>query len=355
MPAPSNPEPQTPAALGYRMPAEWEPHEATWLSWPHNRDSWPDKFEPVPAIFARIVKQLAEHEIVNINVAGDDMRSDAEDILAQEGVLLSRVRFHLIPTNDAWARDHGPIFITRQAGARCELAAVKWGYNAWGGKYPPFDLDDQVARKVGSRLALPVFEAGIILEGGSIDVNGRGSLLTTESCLLNQNRNPGMSKDDIEKRLKSYLGVSHVIWLGEGIEGDDTDGHIDDLARFVDPATIVTVIEPDPADPNHEPLRDNLARLQALRDQDGAPFRVVTLPMPRRMEHQGQRLPASYANFYLANNIALVPTFGDPADAGALNTLAGLLPGRRVVGIDCTDLVWGLGAIHCVTQQQPAI
>ena len=337
------------------MPAEWEPHAATWLSWPHNRDSWPGKFEPVPAIFARITARLCEHEIVNINLADESMRSDAEAVLAREGVPMSRVRFHLIATNDAWARDHGPIFVTRETGLRPELAAVKWGYNAWGGKYPPFDLDNQVARKVARELAVPVFEAGMVLEGGSIDVNGRGTLLTTESCLLNPNRNPGLARAEIEQRLRDYLGVTHVLWLGDGIEGDDTDGHIDDLARFVDRSTIVTVIEPDPADPNHEPLRENLARLRAMRDQDGAPFRIVTLPMPRRMDYQGQRLPASYANFYLANNVALVPTFDDSADAAALETLAGVLPGRRVIGIDCTDLVWGLGAIHCVTQQQPAV
>jgi agmatine deiminase len=355
MPATLNSDCQTPTALGYRMPAEWEPHEATWISWPHNRESWPGKFEPVPVVFAEIVKQISQTELVHINVGDENLEERARRCLSDYGVDQRRVRLHPIPTNDAWCRDHGPIFVRRRTGSGSELAAVKWGYNAWGGKYPPFDLDDQVARKIGCELGVRVFEGGMVLEGGSIDVNGRGTLLTTESCLLNPNRNPELSKPEIEQRLKGFLGVCNILWLGDGIEGDDTDGHIDDLARFVGPSTIVTVVEPDPSDPNHEPLAENLARLREMRDQDGRSFEIATLPMPRRMDYQGQRLPASYANFYIANQLVLAPIFDDPNDSIALETLQRLITDRRVVGIRCTDLVWGLGAIHCVTQQQPAV
>ncbi len=345
----------TPAELGYRMPAEWAPHRGTWLSWPHKEASWPGKFAPVPDLFAGMIGQLVPHEEVHINVAGPDMESDARDVLARAAVPATRVFFHHIPTNDAWCRDHGPTFIERgRAGAR-EQAIVDWGFNAWGGKYPPFDLDDVVPARIGAELGLPVFTPGIVMEGGSLDVNGVGTLLTTESCLLNPNRNPVLSRADIERHLRDYLGVRHVLWLGDGIEGDDTDGHVDDLSRFTDPHTIVTVIEDDPSDANYEPLQDNFARLRTMRDQDGAPFRLVALQMPRRLEHDGQRLPASYANFYIANGVVLLPTYDPDTDEIARSALQELFPSRRVVGIDCTDLVWGLGAFHCVTQQWPAV
>ena len=336
------------------MPAEWAPHRGTWLSWPHKEASWPGKFAPVPEVFARMIGELVPHEEVHINVAGPDMEAEVRAVLARAGVPPARVTCHNIPTNDAWCRDHGPIFLQRERGGTVEQAIVDWGFNAWGGKYPPFDLDDVVPTRIGAELGLPVFAPGIVMEGGSLDVNGVGTLLTTESCLLNPNRNPHLDRAAIEQYLRDYLGVRHILWLGDGIEGDDTDGHVDDLSRFADPHTIVTVVEDDPGDPNHEPLRENLARLRSMRDQDGAPFRVITLPMPRPLQHEGQRLPASYANFYIANGVVLLPTYDPDRDEIARATLQELFPTRRVVGIDCTDLVWGLGAFHCVSQQWPA-
>jgi agmatine deiminase len=348
-------EPSTPARLGYRMPPEWAPHRGTWLSWPHKEASWPGKFEPVPLIFAEMVRELVGGEEVHINVAGSDAEAGVRDLLGSRRVPAGRVRFHHVPTNDAWCRDHGPIFLQRTLEGRREEAIVDWGFNAWGGKYPPFDLDDVVPTRIGAELGLPVFHPGIVMEGGSLDVNGRGTLLTTESCLLNPNRNPHLTQDAIETYLREYLGVRQILWLGDGIVGDDTDGHVDDITRFTSDDTIVTVVEDDPADPNHEPLRENLARLRDMRGVDGEPFRIVTLPMPRPLEHDGQRLPASYANFYIANDVVLLPTYDAAHDETARATLQELFPTRRVVGIDCTDLVWGLGAFHCVTQQWPAL
>ena len=336
------------------MPAEWEPHRGTWLSWPHKEASWPGKFSPVPRRFAAMVRLLADHEEVHINVAGPAMEAGVRSLLADEGADTGNVCFHHNPTNDAWCRDHGPIFIQRDHAGRREQAVVDWGYNAWGGKYPPYDLDDVVPTRIAAELALPVFKPGIVMEGGSIDVNGRGALLTTEACLLNPNRNPQLDRAGIERHLRDFLGVSTILWLGDGIAGDDTDGHVDDLTRFVDPTTVVTVVEDDPTDENYEPLQENLERLMSMADQDGHPLRVVTLPMPRPLYHEGQRLPASYANFYIANGLVLLPTYDPPRDEEALATVRELFPGREVVGIDCTDLVWGLGAFHCVTQQWPA-
>jgi agmatine deiminase len=343
----------TPAALGYRMPAEWEPHRGTWLSWPHKEASWPGKFGPVPAIFARMVRHLADHEEVHINVAGPEMEQDVRRLMADTGADSGNVFFHYHPTNDAWCRDHGPIFLQRDAGPGDEVI-VDWNFNAWGGKYPPFDLDDVIPTRIGVELGIPVVHPGIVMEGGSIEVNGRGTLLTTEACLLNRNRNPQLEQPAIEEYLRSYFGVSHILWLGDGIVGDDTDGHVDDLTRFVDPTTVVTVVEDDPADPNYEPLQANLERLNRMTDQDGRPLRVLTLPMPRPLYHDGQRLPASYANFYIANGIVLLPAYDPERDEQARSTLQSLFPTREVIGIDCTDLVWGFGAFHCVTQQWPA-
>jgi agmatine deiminase len=336
------------------MPAEWEPHRGTWLSWPHKEASWPGRFAPVPGVFATMVRALADREEVHVNVAGPSMEASVRGLLADAGADAGNVFFHHNPTNDAWCRDHGPIFVQRTQGGRREQAIVDWGYNAWGGKYPPYDLDDVVPTRIGAELGLPVFEPGIVMEGGSIDVNGRGTLLTTEACLLNPNRNPELDGAGIERYLRDYLGVTKILWLGDGIEGDDTDGHVDDLTRFVDEGTVVTVVEKDPADRNYEPLQENLERLRGMTDQDGRPLRVIPLPMPRPLYHEGQRLPASYANFYIANGIVLVPTYDPPRDEEALATLRDVFPGRDVVGIDCTDLVWGLGAFHCVTQQWPA-
>jgi len=341
-------------SLGYRMPAEWEPHRATWLSWPHKEASWPGKFAPIPGIFAEIVAALVPHEEVHINAGDAALEAGARGTLAAAGVPLTRVFWHRHPTNDAWCRDHGPIFVQRTAAGGAEQLLLDWGYNAWGGKYPPFDLDDVIPSRIAAELGLPVVSPGMILEGGSIDVNGAGTLLTTEQCLLNPNRNPALSRTAIERMLRDYLGVRRILWLGEGIEGDDTDGHVDDLARFVARDTIVTVVEADPADRNFAPLRDNLARLRAMTDQDGEPFRVVELPMPPAVYYEGQRLPVSYANFYIANGVVLLPGFAAPQDEVARATLQSLFPDRRVQLINCTDLVWGLGAIHCVTQQWPA-
>jgi agmatine deiminase len=309
----------------------------------------------VPGIFAQIVRHLAPNEEVHVNVADDAMEAEVRAGLRRRGVSLANVFFHHNPTNDAWCRDHGPIFVQRTAGGDAGQAVIDWEYNAWGGKYPPFDLDDAVPERIAREYDLPLFQPGIVMEGGSLDVNGRGTLLTTEACLLNPNRNPGLSRADIERHLRDYLGVRHILWLGDGIAGDDTDGHVDDLTRFVAPATVVTVVEDDPADENYEPLQANLRRLREMTDQDGAPLRIVTLPMPRPVVRDGQRLPASYANFYVANGVVLLPTYDPERDAIAQSTLQSLFPDRRVVGIDCTDLVWGLGAFHCVTQQWPAL
>ena len=338
-------------ARGYRMPAEWEPHEATWLSWPHKTESWPGAFEPVPGIFVEIARLLAQSELVRINVANEDRAAEVRALLLRGGVDLAAVRFHLIPTDDSWVRDHGPIYVVRGG----ERAIINWGYNAWGGKYPPYNLDDQVPARIAAESGEQVFTPGIVMEGGSLDVNGRGTLLTTEACLLNPNRNPQLSRGEIEGYLRDYLGVSRVLWLGDGIVGDDTDGHVDDLTRFVTADTVVTALEEDPADENDRPLRENHERLRTMTDQDGRGLRVVTLPMPGPVYFDGQRLPASYANFYIANRAVLVPTYRHANDARALDILQDLFPDRSVVGIDCTHLVWGLGAIHCVTQQQPAV
>ena len=336
------------------MPAEWEPHRGTWLSWPHKQASWPGKFSPVPSIFARMVRHLADHEEVHINVAGPAMEEEVRRLLADNGGDTGNVFFHYHPTNDAWCRDHGPIFIQRQVVNSIEEAVVDWGFNAWGGKYPPYDLDDVIPTRIADELGIPVFRPGIVMEGGSIDVNGLGTLLTTEACLLTPNRNPQLGRAEIEDCLRAYLGVSHILWLGEGIAGDDTDGHVDDLTRFVDPTTVVTVIEDDPADENYEPLQANLERLRYMTDQNGQPLRVVTLPMPRPLWHEGQRLPASYANFYIANGLVLLPTYDPTRDNEARATLQQLFPDREIIGIDCTDLIWWLGAFHCVTQQWPS-
>lgn len=346
--------PQTPAALGYRMPAEWEPHEATWLSWPHKQESWPGAFEEVPGVFVEITRFLAESERVRINVAGEEMEAEVRELLEQAGVNTAAVSFHHNPTNDAWCRDHGPIYVVRDVNGRRERAVTDWKYNAWGDKYPPYDLDNTIPGRIAAEFAEPRFEAGIVMEGGSLDVNGRGTLMTTEACLLNPNRNPHLTKEQIEGSLRDFLGVRHFLWLGDGIVGDDTDGHIDDITRFVAADTVITVVEDDPADENHKPLAENLARLKTMKDQDGKAIQVVTLPMPSPIEFEGQRLPASYANFYIANRRLLVPTYRCKNDAVALETLQRLFPDRLVLGIDCTKLVWGLGAIHCVTQQQPA-
>lgn len=347
--------PSSPAAAGWRMPAEWEPHHGTWLTWPR-RDgiSFPGRYDHVLPVYALLIGHLSAVEEVNINVWDAEMEEEVRAFLTQSGCPLEQVRFHKFPAYEPWCRDHGPIFLVRKIGDRHQRAVVDWNYNAWGNKYPPCDLDDAVPRHVASLRGLPLFSPGIVMEGGAIDVNGSGTLLTTESCLLNPNRNPELTREQIEQYLRDYLGVTHVLWLGEGIVGDDTDGHVDDLSRFTDPRTVVTMVEEDPADENHEPLKENLRRLRGMRDQDGRPLRVVELPMPGRVEHEGQRLPASYANFYIANGLVLVPTYRHPNDGRAMEILQGLFPDRRVIGLDSTDLIWGLGSFHCISQQEPA-
>jgi agmatine deiminase len=335
------------------MPAEWAPHRGTWISWPHKEASWPDNFAPVPEIVAAMVRELAVGEEVHINVADEAMRGSARTELGRAKYPHGNVVFHQHPTNDAWCRDYGPVFVQRTAGDRTEQVVLNWGYNSWGGKYPPFDLDDAIPRRVAAEYGLELVTPGMILEGGSIDVNGLGTLLTTEQCLLHPNRNPGLSRVQIEERLRSHLGVTNILWLGEGIVGDDTDGHIDDITRFVDPTTIVSVVEDDPADPNHAPLEENLRRLAEMRDQEGQPFRILRLPMPRPVHFDGERLPASYANFYIGNEVVLMPGYDPERDPVAQATLQECFPTRRVVVIDCTALVWGLGAFHCLTQQWP--
>lgn len=333
------------------MPAEWVPHRGTWLSWPHRESSWPGKLHTVFPVYSRMVQHLAEGEEVHINVSGEAMELEATDHLRRAHANLDRVFFHYHPTDDAWCRDHGPIFVQRGR----EQMILDWDFNAWGGKYPPFDQDDVIPTRIGQEFGIPVASPGLILEGGSIEVNGRGTLLTTEACLLNPNRNPGRSRTGIEEALRHWLGVTNILWLGEGIVGDDTDGHVDDLTRFTDERTLVTVVEDDPKDENYEPLQENLRRLAEMTDQDGRPFRIVTLPMPRPVWHEEQRLPASYANFYIGNRVVLMPAFDPERDVVARATLQSLFPTRKVLAIDCTDLVWGLGAFHCLTQQWPAL
>ena len=344
----------TPADLGYRMPAEWEAHVGTWFTWPRSDGiSFPDKYETVPAVYAELIRQLVAVEEVNINVWNGTMEKWVREQLKQHQAPLHRVSFHHFPSYEPWCRDHGPIFLVRnQRGVRGR-AVVDWGYNAWGNKYPPYDLDDAIPQHVARLRKLPLFSPRMVLEGGSIDVNGEGSLLTTEACLLNPNRNPHLSRKEIEQYLREYLGVKNILWLGEGIVGDDTDGHIDDITRFVSPTKIVTVLEEDPADENYHILRDNLHRLRTFRDTLGQPFRIVILPMPGVVEYKGQRLPASYANFYIANRIVLVPTYRHANDQVALDILQREFPTRRVVGIDSTELIWGLGSFHCISQQEP--
>ena len=339
------------------MPAEWERHLATYLVWPHKRDTWPGKFEAIPPVFARMAAAIAEFEPLRLLVRDQGMADAAREMIitaAGPAARLDRIAFTAVATNDSWIRDHGPIFVNRAAPGRAPAqVALDFGFNSWGEKYGAFDLDDAVPRRLGERWGFEVIEPGMVLEGGSIDADGAGTLLTTESCLLNPNRNPALGRAEIERQLKYWLGVSTVLWLGEGIAGDDTDGHVDDLARFVAPATVVAVVEDDPRDENHRVLADNLRRLRAMRDAEGRALTVETLPMPPALYHEGTRVPASYANFYILNGGVIVPTFDCPQDAIAIATLGRLFPGRRLAGIPSRDLVWGLGAIHCLTQQHP--
>jgi agmatine deiminase len=342
---------KTPAALGFRMPAEWEPQVAVWLSWPHNLKTWPGHFRPIPAKFAEIVAHISRFEEVRIN-AGYPLHKRAWSLIAKAGADLTKVTLYDHPTNDAWCRDHGPIFVKNDLTG--EVAVTDWEHNAWGGKYPPYDLDNTIPPKIAAALGLRRFEKRMVMEGGSLDVNGDGLLLTSESCLLNTNRNPTMSRSEIEQALREYLGVNTIFWLGDGIVGDDTDGHIDDMTRFFARDGIVTVMEGNKRDKNHGILLENLERLKALRTPEGKKFDIVALPMPKPCFCEGQQLPASYANFLVINGAVLVPVFRQPKrDAEAAAVLAACFPGREIIPVDCLELVWGLGTLHCISQQQP--
>lgn len=342
----------TPDGAAYRMPAEWSQHQATWISWPHNTATWPGHLPGVERTMAEAVGALASGELVRINVRDAAHGYHVQKLLAGR-VPPESVIFHQFPTNDAWCRDHGAIFVTRSAPHGDRLLALDFEYNAWGGKYPPYDLDNAIPQRMADALGVPVRHIPIVLEGGSIDVNGAGALLTTEQCLLNENRNPTLDKAAIEAHLKAQFGVAQVIWLGDGIVGDDTDGHIDDVTRFVAEDQVVTVMEQDPADPNYVALQENRERLAAVRLLDGRPLRVVELPMPMPVWRGTERLPASYANFYVGNRVVLLPTFNCPADEEAAAILARCFPSRRIVSLDCRDVVVGLGTFHCLTQQVP--
>ena len=342
---------RTPASLGFRMPAEWHRHASTWLTWPKDPVTWPDRVALVQDIFVAFIEALTPHERVDLLVDDAEVEADVRERCRARGIDQAALVCHHLPTADSWIRDYGPNFLVHDDG---RVAFNDWGFNAWGNKYESLLRDADVPRRLPALAGVTRFEPGIVLEGGSIDVDGHGTVLTTEQCLLHENRNPSLTRDDLERYLREYLGVRHVLWLGEGIAGDDTDGHVDDITRFTDPRTIVTVVEDDPSDPNHAPLSDNLRRLELARDADGQPYRVVTLPMPGVVaDGEGGRLPASYANFYIANGVVLVPVYGHPNDVRALEVLAPLFPTRRLVPLQCEPLVWGMGSIHCVTQQQP--
>jgi agmatine deiminase len=351
----------TPAQRGFRLPAEWEPHHATWLGWPHNRSDWPGKFAGIPWVYAEIVRTLVAGEVVRILVNSAAHERQARGVLARAGADLGQVEFIRWPTNRGWTRDFGPLFV-RRAAPKPALAVARFRFNAWA-KYPDWQQDDRIPERVAARLKRPLFRAragrrDVVLEGGSIDVNGRGTLLTTEECLLDpavQVRNPGLSRAALEGILRDYLGVTTVLWLGRGIVGDDTHGHVDDVCRFVNARTVVLCRERDPRDANYRALNENRERLEGMRLEDGSKIERCDLPMPAPLHYAGQRLPASYANFYIANHAVLVPTFNDPQDRVALGILAELITDRPVVGIHAVDLVWGLGTLHCLTQQEPRL
>jgi agmatine deiminase len=344
----------TPKQLGYYFPAEFSPHEATWLSWPHKGESWPGKIDTVYKPYSAFIKELVKGEKVRINVNDGKMSAFATEKLMEAGVDLSKVEFFIHPTNDAWCRDHGPAFLINPAAGQKKMI-VDWGYNAWGNKYPPYDLDDLIPTLIARHYHLPVVYPGIVMEGGSVDFNGKGTLITSTCCLLNQNRNPQLNREQVEHFLYDFYGVDQVLWIHEGIIGDDTDGHIDDTVRFVNEDTVIVAVEENNQDENYPLLKKNLALVKTLRLTRNRQLNIVELPMPDELIYQDQRLPASYANFYIANQSVIVPTFRCKNDERALQILADCFPGRNVVGIDSTDLIWGLGSFHCLSQQEPAV
>lgn len=362
--------PRTPASLGYTFPAEWERHAGTWFSWPRPEGiSFPAKYHSIPENLARIFGEIAKRETVHVNVPNENVERIAREQLKQHGLTSKKIQFHHIRTNENWCRDHGPAFVVNRV--KKKLAIVDWGFNAWGGKYPPYGDDDEVPTEIAAEMKLSVFyprnpegvtsNAGsgsdrVVMEGGAIEVNGAGTLVTTTNCLLNKNRNAGLTKPLIEQYLRDYYGQQNILWLTGGIEGDDTDGHIDDLVRFISPTRLVIGVEEDPKDGNHRVLRSVRRQVGKLRDQAGRPFEIVEIPMPKPVTHNGERLPATYVNFSFVNGALLVPTFRDrKSEKKALAILQNHLPQHEVIGIDCTELIWGLGAIHCLSQQMPAV
>jgi len=345
-------QPNTPAHADFYFPAEWYPHRATWLSWPHKEASWPGKIQSIYKPYAQFIHEISLGEWVCINVLDNKMEEEAKKILSKESVDLNKIQFFHNPTNDAWCRDHGPAFLINKSNPH-KKALVSWLYNAWGNKYPPYNLDVQIPSKIGQILDIPVFRPEIIMEGGSVDFNGEGSLITTKSCLLNPNRNPNLGQAEIEQYLQSYYGVEQIIWLGDGIIGDDTDGHIDDLTRFVSSDHVITMVEWNKKDENYEALQENLDFLKSVKLINGKPLKITEIPMPGPVIYEDIRLPASYANFYISNHSVIVPIFGDPHDEIALQKLRPLFPDRNVIGINSVDIIWGLGSFHCLSQQEP--
>ena len=345
---------KTPKELGYYFPAEFAPHVATWLSWPHKEASWPGKIDTIYPSYAKFIKELAKGELVRINVIDEAMKAVAVAHLQKQGVDLTKVEFFFHPTNDAWCRDHGPAFLINPA-AEQKKVIVDWCYNAWGNKYPPYDLDDVIPTLIGKHFNIPVFNPGIIMEGGSVEFNGKGTLMTSTACLLNPNRNPHLNQKQIEAYLCNYYGMDQILWVDEGIIGDDTDGHIDDTVRFVNEDTVITVTEENKKDANYELLQHNLRQLKAMRLLNSKQLNIVELPMPDELIYEDQRLPCSYANFYIANKSVIVPTFRSDKDDNVLQIIQQCFPGREVVGIDSTDIIWGLGSFHCLSQQEPLV
>ena len=345
----------TPKQLGYYFPAEFAPHDATWLSWPHKEASWPGKIHTIYPFYSLFIKALADSEKVCINVNDEAMKAFATGHLTAAGVNMAQVSFCVHPTNDAWCRDHGPAFLINPHAAKHKKVIVDWNYNAWGGKYPPYDLDDVIPTCISKHYDIPVYHPGIIMEGGSVEFNGQGAVLTSTACLLNPNRNPHLNQQQIEEYLMEFYGMDQVLWVDEGIVGDDTDGHIDDTVRFVNADTVLTVVEEDRNDENYELLQQNLRQLKSMRLTGNRQLNIIELPMPDAVVFEDQRLPASYANFYIANKSVIVPTFRCKKDDTALQIIQQAFPTREIIGIDSTEIIWGLGSFHCLSQQEPSV
>lgn len=343
----------TPKELGFRFPAEWEKHEATWLTWPHNDDSFPGKVESIYPLYMQFVKEIAKGEKVRINVPDGFHIAKIKEFVIRFGVNESNVELFIHPSNDVWCRDHGPSFLINKGSERPKLI-VNWEYNAWGGKYPSY-LDNEISRKIATYYNLPIIEPGIVMEGGSVDFNGNGTIITTTACLLNKNRNPHLNIHQIESFLRNYYCIDQILWLGEGIAGDDTDGHIDDITRFINEDTVITMVETDEKDVNFQHLKENISALKKMRLLDGKQLNIIELPMPSAVIYNNTRLPASYANFYISNSSVIVPTFRCKNDDVALKILSECFKDRPVIGIDSTEIVWGFGSFHCLSQQEPAV